>query len=202
MNEIMIKCPTCGKVLRLNDAPNINAATFTCPVCHSKHLVGDCQRYEDPAKRPAPASDNTIYGSPRTSAPSGDDTLYAGGSSPKSGDGDTIIGGTLLQTTVGRLVDAKGRIYQLSTGLNTIGRKATTSMATVQIETDDRTMSRSHAIIEVQRTADHQLLHILKNGANKNPSHLNDTLIGVRDQFVLNDGDRLKLGNTLLTFKK
>ena len=24
MNEIKIKCPTCGKVLRLKDVPNIN----------------------------------------------------------------------------------------------------------------------------------------------------------------------------------
>ena len=43
MNEIKIKCPTCGKVLRLQDAPNINAAFFTCPVCEEKHVVGKCQ---------------------------------------------------------------------------------------------------------------------------------------------------------------
>ena len=30
MSEIKIKCPTCGKVLRLQDAPNIDAAFFTC----------------------------------------------------------------------------------------------------------------------------------------------------------------------------
>lgn len=42
MNEIKIKCPTCGKVLRLQDAPNINAASFTCPVCEEKHVVGKC----------------------------------------------------------------------------------------------------------------------------------------------------------------
>ena len=45
MNEIKIKCPTCGKVLRLKDVPNINAAFFTCPVCKEKHIVGKCQRY-------------------------------------------------------------------------------------------------------------------------------------------------------------
>lgn len=44
-NTIRIKCPTCGKILRLNNVPNINAATFTCPVCKEKHVVGQCQRY-------------------------------------------------------------------------------------------------------------------------------------------------------------
>lgn len=45
MNEIKIKCPTCGKVLCLQEAPNIDAAFFTCPVCKEKHIVGKCQRY-------------------------------------------------------------------------------------------------------------------------------------------------------------
>ena len=45
-NTIRIKCPTCGKILRLNNVPNINAATFTCPVCKEKHVVGQCQLFD------------------------------------------------------------------------------------------------------------------------------------------------------------
>lgn len=48
MSEIKIKCPTCGKVLRLAECPNINASLFTCPVCHDRHVVGNCQRYVQP----------------------------------------------------------------------------------------------------------------------------------------------------------
>ena len=105
------------------------------------------------------------------------------------------------QTKVGQLVDANGVSYPLSVGFNTIGRKATTSTASIQIATDDRTMSRNHTVIEV-RNIGGQLLHILKNGDNKNPSYLNNVLMGEDDKLILNDGDCLKLGYTILTFKK
>ena len=92
-------------------------------------------------------------------------------------------------------------MYQLCIGINTIGRKAVSSAASVQVATDDRTMSRSHAVIEV-RNAGRQTLHILRNGANKNPSYLNGSVIGQKDQLILNNGDSIKMGNTELTFKK
>jgi pSer/pThr/pTyr-binding forkhead associated (FHA) protein/predicted RNA-binding Zn-ribbon protein involved in translation (DUF1610 family) len=186
MSEIKIKCPTCGKVLCLNETPTINKATFMCPNCKEKHIVGNCQRYT-----PAP---------PKPAAPSAEETRYAG---YKSGtlSGDETLVGAPPQPKVGMLVDSNGAAYQLAIGFNTIGRKASSSTAFVQIPTDDRTMSRNHAVIEV-RNAGGQLLHILKNGANKNPSYHNNMLVGPGDQLILNNGDRLKMGNTVLTFKK
>ena len=195
MSEIKVKCPTCGKVLRLNETPTINKATFTCPNCKEKHVVGNCQRYTPaPSKPAAPSADETRYGN-MASAPSqgGDETRYAGG--------DETLVGAPPQPKVGMLVDSNGAAYQLAVGFNTIGRKASSSTASVQIPTDDRTMSRNHAVIEV-RNAGGQLLHILKNGANKNPSYHNNMLVGPGDQLILNNGDRLKMGNTVLTFKK
>lgn len=184
MDEIKIKCPTCGKVLRLKDAPNINAAFFTCPVCHERHLVGKCQRYVE---------------QPEPQALSGEETRYGPALAQQPGEDETRIG-AMSQTMVGALSDGMGRTYQLRLGINTIGRKAQTSAASVQVATDDRTMSRSHAIIEV-RNAGGQTVHILRNGANKNPSYLNGTLIGQQDLLILNNGDRIKMGNTELTFK-
>lgn len=185
MSEIKIKCPTCGKVLCLQEAPNIDAAFFTCPVCKEKHIVGKCQRYVE---------------QPKPIAPSCEETQYFGASSQQS-DGDETRIGTSPMARVGMFVDNKGTTYQLCSGINTIGRKATSSSASVQIATDDRTMSRSHAIIEV-RNAGGQTIHILRNGANKNPSYLNGSLIGQQDQFILNNGDHIKMGNTELIFKK
>ena len=184
MNEIKIKCPTCGKVLRLQDAPNINAASFTCPVCKEKHIVGKCQRYAEQPKPTSPSSEETQYGPAQSSACGGDETRV--GSAPS--------------TKIGVLADNTGRTYQLCIGINTIGRKAASSTASVQIVTDDRTMSRSHAIIEVSN-AGGKTIHILRNGANKNPSYLNGTVIGPQDQLILNNGDRIRMGNTELTFK-
>ena len=185
MSEIKIKCPTCGKVLRMNEIPNINAASFTCPVCKEKHVVGNCQRYNSAPQPLAPTSEDTQYGGTSSLQTSGDETRI----------------GVAPQAKVGMLVDANEAKYQLAIGFNTIGRKAASSTASVQIATDDRTMSRNHAVIEV-RNAGGQLLHILKNGANKNPSYLNNALVGQGDQLILNNGDRLKMGNTTLTFKK
>lgn len=190
--EIKIKCPTCGKILRLNDAPNINASTFTCPVCKDKHRVGDCQRYEP---LPSTPSDETQIGGARQSS-GGDETMVG---RPKGGD-ETQVSHSPKPQAAGSLIDAVGRAYPLHHGVNTIGRRAATSPATVQIDTADRYMSRSHAVITVQQTAT-KTLHVLKNGANKNPSYLNGTLIGVTDQLILNNGDRLTLGKTTLTFK-
>lgn len=182
--EIKIKCPKCGKILRLADSPTIDNAVFTCPVCNEKHRVGECQRIVDTPK-PSFASEETQYGFV-----------------PSSGGEETqIVGASPSQPKIGTLADIFGRNYQLSTGINTIGRKASTSTATVQINVEDRYMSRSHAVIEV-KNAGGQTLHILRNGANKNPSFFNGTLVGDNDQLILNNGDRIKLGMTELVFKK
>lgn len=197
MNEIKIKCPTCGKVLRLQDAPNINAASFTCPVCEEKHVVGKCQRYVEQPKPMASSGDETRYGG-ASAQQGGDETRI--GSQPQCGGSDETRIGSASSPAVGVLVDNLGRTYQLRSGINTIGRKAASSPASVQIATDDRTMSRSHAVIEVSH-AGGKTIHILRNGANKNPSFLNGSLIGPQDQLILNNGDRIKMGNTEMTFK-
>lgn len=197
MNEIKIKCPTCGKVLRLQDAPNINAASFTCPVCEEKHVVGKCQRYVEQPKPMVSSGDETRYGGASVQQ-GGDETRI--GSQPQCGGSDETRIGSASSPAVGVLVDNLGRTYQLRSGINTIGRKAASSPASVQIATDDRTMSRSHAVIEVSH-AGGKTIHILRNGANKNPSFLNGSLIGQHDQLILNNGDRIKMGNTEMTFK-
>ncbi|MCQ2256747.1 MAG: FHA domain-containing protein [Bacteroidaceae bacterium] len=185
MAEIKIKCPKCGKILILSDNPNINNAVFTCPVCKEKHKVGECQRIVDAPKQ-------TI---------ANEETQYGFSSSVSNGEETQFVGASPSQPNTGVLVDNFGRTYNLSFGVNTIGRKATTSSASVQINVEDRYMSRSHAIIEVKNVGG-QTLHILRNGAGKNPSYLNGTLIETNDQLILNNGDRIKIGYTELTFKR
>lgn len=161
-------------------------------------MVGNCQRFVEQPKMTT--SEETQYGPSQSRVAGGDETQYAGSASFPTGGEETRIG-TAPQAKIGSLIDSMGRTYQLRVGVNSIGRLASTSPATVQINTQDRTMSRNHAIIEV-RNAGGQMLHIIKNGANKNPSYLNGTLIGPSDQMILNNGDRIKFGKTDLTFKK
>lgn len=198
MNEIKIKCPSCGKPLRIQDVPNINSKTVKCPACGEKHVVGNCPRIVENLK-PAVSNEETQYGPAVRNASSGEETQYSASSVRSSGEETQIY--SAPQTNVGSLVDNFGRIYKLQLGINTIGRKASTSSATVQIDTTDRTMSRSHAVIEV-RNVGGQIVHILKNGANKNPSYHKGSLVGPSDQMILNNGDKVKFGSTELTFKK
>lgn len=199
MSEIKIKCPTCGKILRLLDSPTINTASFTCPVCKEKHIVGKCQRFVEQPKPQQPAGEETQYGPATSRMSGGEETQYAGSGYSTSGEETQIY--SAPQSNIGTLVDNLGRTYKLRLGINTIGRKASTSSATVQIDTTDRTMSRSHAVIEV-RNVGGQMLHILKNGANKNPSYHKGSLVGASDQMILNNGDKVKFGSTELIFKK
>lgn len=187
MSEIKIKCPSCGKILRIPYRPNIDKAVITCPVCKEKHIVGNCERYNpQPVNRTS--AEETQYGDVRNTS-SGDETLI--------GDSDGTRIGTQQPVGVGKLVDGNGEEYLLRQGVNTIGRKASTSNATLQINTADRYMSRSHAIISVNAG-----IHIIRNHENKNPSYVNGIMIVGNDQVVLNDGDNVKLGNTVLTFRK
>lgn len=104
------------------------------------------------------------------------------------------------QPRAGSLIDSYGRTYQLSIGPNTIGRRASSSMATVQIETADKKMSRSHAVI-VAKDMGGEVRHVLRNGANQNPSFVNGKLVEGTDEIVLFDADRIRMGTTDLVFK-
>lgn len=194
MSEISIKCPTCGKILRIKETPTINTARFICPVCNEKHIVGNCQRIQKNQPKDIEA---TQYGtSQSTTSGSAEETQYE-----PNGSGaveETRVANAPVN--VGYLVDSAGRSYQLSKGVNTIGRKAMTSNATVQIDDPNGYMSRNHASIEV-RERGNQLLYIMKNTLNKNPSYVNGNLVSEGDQLILNHGDRLKLGFNELTFK-
>lgn len=194
MSEFKIKCPNCGKILRLQDAPNINMASFTCPVCKTKHVVGQCQRVKE---QPPSVGEETQYG-PNPTRQSGVDTTTISGN--RNGNNEVTRIGGYQSASIGTLVAADGSHYPLQMGINTIGRKAASSAATVQILTNDLTMSRSHAIIEVNNVGG-QIMHTIKNGANKNPSYVNGIVIGPQDKLVLNNGAHIQMGNTNLTFK-
>lgn len=194
MSEISIKCPTCGKVLRIMETPTINSAKFICPVCKEKHIVGNCQRIQKNHQKDIEA---TQYGtSQSTASVHAEETQYEPNGS-RAIDERRVPNAPV---NVGYLVDSAGRRYQLSKGVNTIGRKAMTSNATVQIDDPNGYMSRNHASIEV-RERGNQLLYIMKNTINKNPSFVNGNLVSEGDQLILNHGDRLKLGFNELTFK-
>ena len=94
------------------------------------------------------------------------------------------------------------RTYRLEAGSNTVGRAASSSRATVQIDTDDRTMSRMHASIMVHTLGSGRLKAVLSYANDKadNPIFLNQDRLAPEDQLVLEAGDVIMMGHTKLKF--
>lgn len=195
MADLKVKCPKCGKIFIIADQPGIDSKTFTCLVCQTRSLIGQ-NRFVPQQRQPSLLGEETQYGPISGRGITSEDTQYAE-TLGKNGK-ETIVDSL---NKLACLIDNSGKNYRLNIGINTIGRKANSSTATVQIAVEDKYMSRNHAVVEV-RNVGGQIIYIVKNGANKNPSYLNGSLIGEKDQLILNDGDRLKLGYTELTFKK
>ena len=129
---------------------------------------------------------------------------------PVREDGATELGGvpTGGETQLGPVSLSRKRAYlelnrvryDLEIGRNTVGRKAKTSSADVQIDTTDLYMSRQHAIINVRRLPDGSIKSDIANDQNKNATLVNGTEIMPNDILVLQDGSTIKMGHTTVTF--
>lgn len=117
--------------------------------------------------------------------------------SPPKNEGDTIIDFPTGQ--IGKLC-YKTRCYDLQIGRNTVGRKAASSTATIQIDSTDKYLSRSHIVIEVTRLHNGSIHTTLSNDRNKNPTYVGSQQVMPSDRIVLNNGDTIKMGQTTLTF--
>ena len=174
MDSVQIKCPQCSVILKVINSQNDTEKLIKCPNCGKKILV----RFHS-----------------QTSAEDGA-TQYGG--IPTAGA--TQLGESRVQQQTCLLV-LDGIEYELSIGPNTIGRKASTSNADIQLETDDRYMSRNHALINVRRLPDGNIKVDISNSQNKNATKVNGQTIGDDDAFVLHDGDKVTMGKTTITFR-
>lgn len=111
--------------------------------------------------------------------------------------GDTIIGH----------LSFAGDKYPLAEGINTIGRKAKSSQATIQIDTDDRSMSRLHAQIKVVRLNTGRIKAILSDRRDEKkmasfPLTIEEEPLFPGDAVNLANGDIIQMGKTKLKYKK
>ena len=178
VQDLQVKCPHCQAVLSVKNSRNETFKEFECPSCHSSLRV----------KFPA--------------AP------------PSQEEGRTIIGGKRQQldpdrTCINRsdkgaryFLDCNGRAYELKEGLNTIGRKASMSHATIQIATDSMRMSRNHSRIELKRLSDGSMKIYISNWQNRNPTYVNGIELKPGDIMNLQEGYELKMGDNILRIKK
>ena len=93
-----------------------------------------------------------------------------------------------------------GRQYFLSNGRNIVGRKGKTSQATVQIDVDDRYMSRQHCCITVVPQADGRLRAQVSNYNNKNKTAINGRVLEQNDHIWLPNVCDITMGHTTMKF--
>ena len=191
-----IICPKCRAILDVKNSQNEEVNIITCPSCKTGLKVKF-----PPQQEPVEAK-TFLSGQPTA----GNGTTQLGGL-----DGRTILGGGTGGSTVlgipnqGTSVTARltygGKDYPLKEGQNIIGRQGTTSMATVQIETADRYMSRQHCSITVSTLPDGTKKVVLRNYQNKNQTTVDGQPIENDDTIRLTDGNCITMGHTTVTFK-
>ena len=187
-----IKCPSCGVVLDVTNSKNESVKQITCPQCKSVLQVKF----------------------PPQQAPLEAETYIAPQRQPAVDNGATQLGGSAFGATMlatpnekpakescnARLV-FNDKPYFLEDGQNIVGRKGTTSKATVQIATDDRYMSRQHCSITVTTLPDGTKKAVLSNYQNKNLTSVDGQEIETGDAIRLTNGNRITMGRTTVTFK-
>lgn len=115
--------------------------------------------------------------------------------------GDTILADAKPhEDAIGHLAMGS-RTFALAEGTNTVGRKSTSSNATIQLPTDDRSMSRQHAQIEVTRLKNGRVKAVLTDLREADkicqlPTRIDDEPLLPGDAFVLENGDAITMGQT------
>ena len=171
MQEVKIKCPHCQTALKVMNPDNLAEKAIKCPQCNTSLMV----KFNAGGNAPTP---------PRR---------------PENDEGETVIS----QTNATRqhfYLKVEDKTYQLSEGVNTIGRHANTSSATIQIDTDDHKMSRHHAQIEVMRYPSGIYRVLINNWQNKNMTWVNGVELKEDETIILKNGSRVTMGTTDMFF--
>ena len=189
MQTKRIICPKCKAVLDVKNSQNETVKQITCPSCKTVLQV----KFQ-PQQEPMEAK--TFYAPPKQPLADNGATQLVGSS----------FGATQLVMSPKKEVSKANLVfggvsYPLEEGRNIVGRKASTSTATVQIETADRYMSRQHCSITVTTLPDGTKKAVLSNYQNKNQTTVDGQSIDIGDEIRLTDGNSITMGHTTITFK-
>lgn len=190
MQTKRVKCPNCQIILDVTNSKEEEVKQITCPNCKAvlqvkfppKQAPLEAQTYYAPQIQPSADSGATQL----TGSSDGVTQLVFPKEMPKESNACLVF-------------DEKS--YPLEEGQNIVGRKATTSKATIQIETDDRYMSRQHCAITVATLPDGTKKAVLSNYQNKNQTTVDGQEIETGDAIRLVDGNHITMGHTTVVFK-
>ncbi len=93
----------------------------------------------------------------------------------------------------------------LKEGKNTVGRADKNKTADVGLKIQDMTMSRLHCIIEVVKLKNDKYKVIISDARSVEkigvkPIFVNNEMLSSYDKILLEDGDNIKLGNTIVRY--
>ena len=105
--------------------------------------------------------------------------------------------GWLLYTTA----NGETKTYILKAGTNTVGRKTENNTASILLEVDDKTISRSHITIEISISKAGFFEYLIFDNNSANGTYINNELLKPGNQLYLNNEDVIQLGLTKIILK-
>jgi pSer/pThr/pTyr-binding forkhead associated (FHA) protein len=149
-----------------------------------------CQHCDDAAN----------YLSPQNSTPVSDSEFETGLHTRPAGKSEQMLKPGILALIKGEY-ECSPDTVRLQRGVNTLGRSASSSHASIQLNTNDGYMSRMHASIDLIMKSDGTFVHNLADAGSNNGTWHNGEKLEKGDQILLKPGDVIKIGHTAFEFK-
>lgn len=121
-------------------------------------------------------------------------------------DGETILADNNEQKNIPGKLQYNGHApLELKEGKQTIGRADSKHTADLGIEVDDHAMSRLHCLIEVIKLASGKVKAIISDIRDDEKIKIRPTIVDNNplckmDRIVLDDGDYVKMGDTMIKY--
>ena len=187
-----VKCSNCGIILEVKNSKNEAVKLITCPQCKAPLRV----RFQPQQ----PLEVETILpGRQQRVAPQNDGETLLGG---RQDSERTILSQGRQQGAATACLVLAGQQYVLRQGANTVGRKAQTSQATLQLPVSDPDMIRHHLQITVSVLPNGKLKAVISNDRNKNITSINGVELPHDEAIVLSNGDRIVMGKTTVVYQE
>ncbi len=119
--------------------------------------------------------------------------------------GETIIARKKGAATTPGYLSWQGKHYDLQKGRNTIGRKSSKHEAQLELDTDDKSVSRLHCLLEAITTSKGRVKVIISDlrtpdKVSQKPILLDDEPLAKEDRLVLEDNDTFQIGGQTIRF--
>lgn len=211
MEKKTVRCPNCNTNLAVRNPKNEASKVITCPKCGKKLRVKFNPQPIDDALPPNGGGNETIMPNMNKPQPSPGPAPVAPPvptPGPAAMANDTPAAPSPAGPPTPPPVPEKGIAlvcndvtYPLKPGRNHVGRQSKTKQVEVPLKISDLTVSRDNSIIDVFQRADGSYQALISNSNNQNTTYINGEPIRGEDRYVLNNGDKIVMGQTQIEFR-